>query len=290
MRKSAHASDRIIVSALVVVPLYRESLDPAETIALTQCCRLLSRHAVAFVAPDGLDVARAKAIAEREGAAACVERFAAPYFRSSGTYNALLLSENFYRRFEAHEYILIHQLDAFAFADELDRFCALGYDYIGAPWLHDPSRGRIVGNGGFSLRKVESALRVLQLPQSRVPQRLALAWRRHGLLRKRSSDWLGRTGRLDRIMQSDDFLPLALTHLMHVNEDGFWGQNCDKLPFFTTAPYREALAFSFETDPALAYERNGRALPFGCHGFPYIAPEFWRPHIEACGYAWKQAA
>lgn len=278
------------MSALVVVPLYREALDPAETIALTQCCRVLKRNAIAFAAPDTLDVSRATAIASREGAESRVERFEAAYFRSSGTYNALLLSGAFYRRFETCEYILIHQLDAFAFSDELERFCALGYDYIGAPWLHDPKRGRIVGNGGFSLRKVASALRVLGLPESRVPQRLALAWRRHGLLRKRASDWLGRTGRLDRIMQSDDFLSLALTHLMHVNEDGFWGQNCDKLPFYTTAPYRDALAFSFETDPELAYERNGRALPFGCHGFPHIAPQFWRPHIEACGYAWKQAA
>ena len=278
------------VSAAVVVPLYREALDLSESIALTQCCRVLGRHGIVFVAPEALDASPAMALAAREGAAARVERFPAPYFRSSGTYNALMLAKDFYRRFTDFEYILVHQLDAFVFTDALERFCALGYDYIGAPWLHDPSRGRVVGNGGFSLRKVASALRVLDLPEAYVPRRLVLAWRRHGLLRKRVSDWLGRTGHLDRIMQSDDFLPLFLAHLMHVNEDGFWGQNCDKLPFFTTAPYREALAFAFETGPELAFERNGGALPFGCHGWPHIEPEFWRPRIESSGYEWRRAA
>jgi hypothetical protein len=302
VRKSAHAfasaspvAESVArndsgVSALVVVPLYRELLAATETIALTQCCRVLKHHGIAFVAPDALGAARALDVAAREGAVPRVERFDASYFRSSGTYNALLLSKDFYRRFEAYEYILIHQLDAFVFSDELERFCALGYDYIGAPWLHDASRGRIVGNGGFSLRKVSSALRVLELAGCYAPARLALAWRRHGVLRKRVSDWLGRTGHLDRIMQSDDFLPLFLAHVMHVNEDGFWGQNCDKLPFFTTAPYRDALAFAFELEPQVALERNGGVLPFGCHGWPNIDPAFWQPRIEASGYDWRRAA
>ena len=35
---------------------------------------------------------------------------------------------------------------------------------------------------------------------------------------------------------------------------------------------------------------NGGALPFGCHGWPHIAPDFWRPYIAACGYEAKLAA
>ena len=278
------------LTAAVVVPLYRTALDETEAIALAQCCNVLGRHPLAFVAPDALDVGPALAIAAREGAAVRVERFDSRWFRSTGTYNALLLAKPFYERFAAHDYILVHQLDAFVFADELERFCALGYDYIGAPWSHDPARGRIVGNGGFSLRKVSTALRVLGLPEAYAPQALALAWRRHAILRRTITDLFERDRRLDRIMQSDDFLPLWLAHLMHVNEDGFWGQNCDKLPFFTTAPYRDALAFSFETDPATALERNGGRLPFGCHAWQHVAPDFWRPRIVACGYEWKRAA
>lgn len=276
------------MSTAVAVPLYREALDETEAIALTQCCRILRRHGIVFVAPDGLGASRALAIAGEAGVDVRIERFDARYFRSAGTYNALLLWKGFYRRFEAFDYILVHQLDAFVFSDALDRFCALGYDYIGAPWSHDRPDARMVGNGGFSLRRVSSALRVLDLPESYTPTGLVLAWRRLAIFRKSISGWFERSRELDRIMQSDHFLPLFLAHLAHVNEDGFWGQNCDKLPFFTTAPYRNALDFAFETEPRIALEKNGGALPFGCHGWPHIDPEFWRTHIAAHGYEWKR--
>lgn len=278
------------VSAAVVVPVYRAALDGTERIALAQCCSVLRRHPVVLFAPDGLDVSQALRVAAEAGAAPFVERFERRWFLSTETYSALMLSRRFYERFKAYRHILVHQLDAFVFSDELDRFCALPYDYIGAPWAHDSADRRIVGNGGFSLRRVSAMLRVLDLPMSRVPERLALAWRRHAVLRRPIADWLYRTGRFDRILQSKDVLSLAATHLLYINEDGFWGQNCDKLPFFTTAPYRDALAFSFETDPRTALERNGGVLPFGCHAWPHVAPEFWRPYIEAAGHEWKRAA
>lgn len=278
------------MSAAVVVPVYRATLDETERIALAQCCRVLGRHPVVLFAPQGLDLSQALRVAGDAGITPGVERFERRWFRSTETYSALMLSRRFYERFEAYDHILVYQLDAFVFSDELDRFCALPYDYIGAPWLHDTVGRRVVGNGGFSLRRVSTMLRVLDLPMARVPERLALAWRRHAILRRRITDWLHRTGRYDRILQSGEVLSLAATHLLYVNEDGFWGQNCDKLPFFTTAPYRDALAFSFETDPQTALERNGGALPFGCHAWPHVAPEFWRPYIEAAGHEWKRAA
>jgi hypothetical protein len=275
------------LTAAVVVPLYRERLDRTEAIALTQCCRVLGRHAIVFVAPEKLDVDAARAIAGAAAVAPRIERFSASWFRSTGTYNALLLSRPFYERFAACDYILIHQLDAFVFSDALDRFCELGYDYIGAPWSHHTPARRCVGNGGFSLRKVSAALRVLGA--SKVSQGLALAWRRHALLRSTITRFFEQHGRLDRIMQSDAYLPLALTHLLYVNEDGFWGQNCDKLPFFATAPYDDALAFAFEIDPETALVNNAGALPFGCHAWP-MTPAFWGPHINRFGYDWDGAA
>ena len=50
--------------------------------------------------------------------------------------------------------------------DALDEWCAAGYDFIGAPWLICADTPHItaekVGNGGFSLRRVSSFLRVLR--------------------------------------------------------------------------------------------------------------------------------
>ena len=115
-------------TAAVVVPVYRARLDETETISLTQCCRVLGRHGVVFVAPGGLDVAAACSTAAEAGVTPRIERFPARWFASTGTYNALMLSNDFYERFARHEHILVHQLDAFVFSDALERFCALGYD------------------------------------------------------------------------------------------------------------------------------------------------------------------
>ena len=87
-------------------------------------------------------------------------------------------------------------------------------------------------------------------------------------------------------MQSDFFLPRSICHLLYINEDGYWGQNCSKLGWFRTAPYEIAVDFSFELDPRSAYENNGHRLPFGCHAWPGLDTEFWRPHIESFGYRW----
>lgn len=273
------------MTAAVVVPLYREALAPTEAISLEQGCRVLAPHPFVLVCPDGLDLAQPLAVARRFGIEPRVERFARAWFESTRSYNALLMSRGFFQRFERYEHILVHQLDAFVFDDALATYCALGYDYIGAPWLHDNREGRYVGNGGFSLRRVGPALRVLT-SCARVHPTLALRWWRNGSRRNRITRALQRHGRLDRLMQSSVYLPPLVSQALYVNEDGFWGQNCDKLPYFRTAPYEVAVSFSFETDPEVAYVNNGERLPFGCHAWPFCNPGFWRTHINRLGYEW----
>jgi hypothetical protein len=63
--------------------------------------------------------------------------------------------------------MLIYQLDAWVFKDDLMKWCNKGYDYIGAPWFEDfgsYEKGKKlwrVGNGGFSLRKIKYFCKVL---------------------------------------------------------------------------------------------------------------------------------
>ncbi|MDE6567746.1 MAG: hypothetical protein K2K70_08460 [Lachnospiraceae bacterium] len=97
-----------------------------------------------------------------------VERFPKYFFDGIAGYNQLMMLKEFYKRFELYKYILIYQLDAFVFSDQLLHFCKLEYDYIGAPWLrgHRYINGLerkylYVGNGGFSLRKVHAFCRIL---------------------------------------------------------------------------------------------------------------------------------
>ncbi len=163
--------------AVVVVPVYRPAPTADEAVAFARCLEVLRRHPIVLVAPDGLDLR-----AYTAGAPLAVERLAPGYFASIASYNRLLLEPRFYERFLAYDYMLLYQLDAFVFADRLLSWCEAGYDYIGAPWmdrsllrvmLHisrswPPSRPRLrglsnaVGNGGFSLRRVQAHLDCLR--------------------------------------------------------------------------------------------------------------------------------
>jgi hypothetical protein len=177
-------------SVCIVIPHHRAVLKPTERCALDHCVQLLGHYHVALVSPQALDVSSLLADYPE---LAC-ERFEDASFGSVADYNRLMLSDHFYARFADFDYLLLHQLDAFVFADRLADWCNRGYDYVGAPWLRGTApkdgfnrlRRRLkaglyraldrreasgvlhysqfdgaVGNGGFSLRRVAALRRVL---------------------------------------------------------------------------------------------------------------------------------
>ena len=148
-------------NAAVVIPVYKETLNEFEKISLAQVQKVLGHYQIIFVAPQGLKISYA-----RQGDK--VSFFPPQFFQSPKTYNHLMMSAAFYKVFLNYEYILIYQLDAFVFSDKLEYFCGLGYDFIGAPWatlqkiIYDNKiYMAFVGNGGFSLRKVEKFYNLL---------------------------------------------------------------------------------------------------------------------------------
>ena len=144
---------------LIVIPVYKEQLSKSEELSLGQVRRVLKNYQICFVSPE-----RMRHFFSKKNLKA--EYFSDDYFKSMYSYSKLLLNSAFYQRFEEYKYILIYQLDAFVFYDKLDYFCSLNYDYIGAPmlmpWLYEilPTSQNVVGNGGFSLRKVSSCIQV----------------------------------------------------------------------------------------------------------------------------------
>jgi hypothetical protein len=221
---------------------------PAQTVELTsegrQALRHLKAHLGAYdafaVLPDALTDTLADLPAKR---------FPAGAFRSTSHYSRLLLSDEFYAEFSDYDYVLVYQLDCLVFSNQLDAWCDRLYDYVGAPWTKRNANGEAyftdVGNGGLSLRRVESFRRVLG------------AWKR-SLLMRASDAWRN---------------PWPY-------EDKFWSLEAPRLdPSYRIPPPEVAVAFSFETEPRYCFERNGCRLPFGCHGWARHDPEFWRPHL-----------
>jgi hypothetical protein len=199
------------------------------------------------------------------------EEFAREYFESTQDYNRLMLSQELYGRFLDYSYILIVQLDALVLSDRLLKFCDTGYDYFGAPWVgYDLSKISVVapylpwyrrlrfassftrllsaewpvGNGGFSLRKTRSSLKVLQKQKQKA------------------------------------FDP----NKFKANEDIFWSFVAPRIDKdYEIAPFDLALDFAFELAPETCFELNCHELPFGCHAYMKNSPVFWVNRLESLG-------
>lgn len=236
------------MSCCIAIPVYRPLVDPLEVLSFLRL-RQLATQDVYLVAPEELDLDSYRQFWPdiRDS------RFQARYFRGIAAYNRLLLSTAFYERFATeYEWLLIHQLDAFLFHGNVEAFCAMPYDYFGAPWvpaqlirprIRHPRLLRLlgrrieVGNGGLSLRRLSATLALLTNRK-----RDAANWRN--------------------------------------NEDGFfsyWGRFS---PDFRSCPLDTARCFAFESEPSQLLEMNGGVLPFGCHAFAKYQPEVYAEIIN----------
>ena len=269
------------MSVCIIIPIYQEKLTPYEAISLEQGIRILGKYPVLLVKPASLNIN----FLQDKYPQIQFESFDDGYFKSTLTYNRLLLSEEFYQRFLAYEYMLIYQLDAFVFRDELEYWCAQGYDYIGAPWrieidfdarwkelvwnlkkkiaiwfdLKEELHGKYgpkeiimkrgVGNGGFSLRRTKKLLSLIPKNQQKIKE----------------------------------YLELAKTHPAY-NEDMFWCIELNRyVPQLRIPDWKTALKFAVEHLPEKAYQISG-GLPFGCHAWDIYETDFWKQHIRTFGY------
>ncbi len=144
----------------VVIPIYKKTLTQLEAISLDRALKVFCKYDIYAISPESLQLELADRV--------LVKKFGDHNFCSIEKYNRLMLSIDFYLEFLNYKYILIYQLDAFVFEDKLEYFCSLNYDYIGAPWIKGQYRFLdrkrciwYVGNGGFSLRNVQSCINVI---------------------------------------------------------------------------------------------------------------------------------
>lgn len=249
-------------SVAVVVPVFRERLGRDEAISLRHLRAHLGGYDGFVFCPASLDL-------ELPDLASV--RLDDRHFRTHRDYSRLMLSSGFYSRFASYEFVLVYQLDCLVFSDDLPRWCGEGYDYIGAPWVRRAADGGRsfagVGNGGFSLRRVERFLRVIE------------AWQRP---RSRAAFAVGHAREVARRALREPRHARQLLRDRYVYEDKFWSLEAPWLvPGFRIPPPEVAVAFSFETEPRFCFERNGRRLPFGCHKWRAHDPEFWEPYLLA---------
>jgi len=148
----------------VLIPFYKESLTLSESFSLSVTRRVLSTWDKYLIGPDKLR----SVLIGAGGEDFSVTCFMDQYFNSIKGYNRLLLSSGLYEKFQDYEFVLIVQLDALVISDSLMEWCDKGFSYVGAPWFDGFTKATEksgflgVGNGGFSLRNVEHAQKVLK--------------------------------------------------------------------------------------------------------------------------------
>ena len=145
----------------VVIPTHKSKLTDNESISFDLCIKNLGSHDIIVATGSGNDPEFIRNKPEIK-----TIRFKSSDFKSENSYNRLLLSKRFYEQFINYDYILIYQLDCLVFCDELHEWCKKGYDYIGAPFIvsdKGSDRYKLIatGNGGLSLRKVDSFNKLL---------------------------------------------------------------------------------------------------------------------------------
>lgn len=258
---------------IVIVPIYLNTLSLFEEKSLKQCIKILSDYSIMLIKPISLNI---ESVLSRYPQLDVTE-FPDECFKSLRAYNKLVLDTTFYKKFIQYKYMLIYQLDAFVFKDELLYWANLGYDYIGAPWLpwkkrhlnlwgrfrllfqynffrrFNPQRLRKedkyyyyqVGNGGLSLRKICKMIEITSHYQDKISALLADN---------------------KEFYPEDVFLLLELT---------------DAKCVLRKPSFKEALKFSMEENSEWAYKYNHNLLPFGCHNwYRKDKLNFWSQFID----------
>lgn len=263
---------------VVLIPSEKIIFSDDEKLSIAKCRKILARYPIMFVLPEKYRDSRKPN--ELEGLT--IEYFPDRYFRSTRTYSRLLLSVDFYSRFRKHEYMLIHQTDAMVFRDELLDWAEKSYDYVGAPWFAGDCAGDDnsmvgVGNGGLSLRRIQTFIDVLEKGELTYDLERLYPIPAHFGLRNlallKTFICLKNMGII--LPYRKIFTGFLFTH-RHPNEDIFWGAFARLFSSsFKIPSCEEALKFSVEVNPRRCFEMLGQKLPFGCHAWAKWDRKFW---------------
>lgn len=278
-------------SVIIIVPVYKESLSTYEEVSFRQCLKILGKYPIGIICPDSLQLDNYQKIANEYNKSIHIINFEQIYFYNIQGYNMLLLSKHFYKTFLEYTFILIYQLDAYVFKDELPYWCNQNWDYIGAPWFENfgsyeaGDKLTMVGNGGFSLRKTKALYDMLNY---KFPLK-NLKYLYYTKLRNKSIRHV-----LEFFLKLFGFRNNANYIInryisMNANEDLFFSTEYTgskiklKIP-----PVSVAIQFSFDISPEYLFSLNHQTLPFGCHGWyredgiytTTNTKNFWKSHID----------
>lgn len=269
---------------IIIIPIYKKSITEDEQSSLVQCCNILQKYNICFVVPEGLECSEYKKIISEFNINCSFRFFAKEHFENLVSYSKFMLDKNFYKEFLDYEYMLIYQLDAWVFRDELQKWCNKSFDYIGAPWFerydcadNNSSFLPKSGNGGFSLRNIKNFYKTLMIYEENFKEKrikpINKIYKKPGFINfilhffKIVKMYYSKKNTYSYILETQNEDTVIANYFEIFNKN------------FKIATASEAIAFSFEVLPERLFEMNNNKLPFGCHAFKKYGWGFWKEYI-----------
>lgn len=266
---------------IIVIPIYKREIDKFEIVSLNRCCEIFNNEEICLLTYSQLDLSLYECVLKSYKIKFYVKLLNKPFFIGIEGYNTLCLNRILYSSFQEYEWMLIYQLDAYVFRNDLDKFCNTEYMYWGAPTFKDTNFliPQHVLNGGLSLRNISYSLSVFD--------GLSYYWRFCKIHLKKDEKWKKKSflkipWLLFQAFCLKNEVPVifktrgiwALTY-----EDYVWcaiAQSDKRLP-----PFSEAAKFSFENCCNELYRYNNNQLPLGCHAwYKFGNYDFWKKYIN----------
>lgn len=294
----------MLKKCIVVIPVYKAECTTIEEASFRQCLSVLTDYDICLITFKELDLSFYSDESLKIGKRLHIEYFNKSYFTSVAGYNRLCLTKGFYERFvHQYEYILIYQLDAWVFRNEVQYWCDKKYDYIGAPWFKAiNARGEApvyskefdgVGNGGLTLRRIEYCINILSYnqfyPYLKPDFLWKMLWHHHRIQNGYNVTvalvlTLLKTAIKAFGIHNNLYWFLHKKHKQPINEDyvfSLWAIHSYLKEPPSIPAALEAALFSFEVHPSYLFYELNRKLPFGCHAFEkWEYNDFWKDYIK----------
>ena len=146
----------------VLIPTHKNIFNYYEELSISKILNFYKNYFdIYFICPENIKESFKKYKVK-------IASFPDKFFLNHKEYNKLCMSKNFYYRFQTYEYILVSQPDSIILEDKLTFWCQSNLSYIGGPSYHNkfitkkPKSPKYFCNGGFSLRKVNDFIEVLE--------------------------------------------------------------------------------------------------------------------------------
>lgn len=235
----------------ICIPVYKTTIDEIDSFSLKQLEKICgSKYDKYLICPDNFDYHEYEKILSLRD----VVYFDEKYFKSTCTYSQLCVQYDFYKTFEAYDYMLIYQPDCLIFRDEIEDWCNMNYDYIGSPivskysyWAHfNRYNTPIVGNGGLSLRKISTFMDICD---------------DNGEIKH---EFENKYFKFDDILIEDKFFCDDLSYVFDIDKPS----------------WKRAALFAFDMNcDYLADVYNIKNLPMGCHAYDKNI-RYWQTTID----------